>query len=686
MPILQIEGRKVEVDESFLSLSPEQQNIEVDEIAKSLKLEPSAPPQEEQGFLDHAVDFARDTAVNAMDMATLGWNKKAAAALGAVPALLPGGKSYGEEYDRLYRGQKALVDRAQENSLAKVTGETIGLAPAAILTAGAAPAATYTAQAAKGLPRLSQAVTQTAKGALAPAATVGGRIGQAARLGATSGGLGAMSDAEGSLNMVQEGVLGAAKGAAAGALVGGASEAVPSLVGAAKRLAGFARRAPVKERAAKRIANWASQDGHTPEAMVDRVRHARDVGADEFALLDSGSNNLHGLARSISNKPGRGGDLLSDVTTGRKAGQYDRNIRAIRKELGPIESPAALKQAARERSQMITEPLYRAGHGDAIEVDDDLSLVLSRPSVKKAVQQARRNYRETDRKPPSIYDEDGQVDEELTELPAEMLHYLREELDVAIELLEGSAKANRHRGNLIQTRKQLDHHIKSGSERMALADSRHAALKKDEAALNAGYNLPNNKPRDVEGMLKGAEASELDMFRSGSRARMADDLGKMRDGRNVSTSFLATPNQQEVLKSVAPNREKGSRFGDFLHAERAMTRSDAAISGNSTTAKQLAMQDADSNVTSEAVGGVIRGGARNWLRNRLADFVTSTGRMTDAERRVIAEILTDTSEEGLEEFLDYALQNAAEQLAKQRGQGPITALGGLGVGAVMGRE
>ena len=37
MPTLNIDGRKVSVDDSFLKLTPEQQNATVDEIASSFK-------------------------------------------------------------------------------------------------------------------------------------------------------------------------------------------------------------------------------------------------------------------------------------------------------------------------------------------------------------------------------------------------------------------------------------------------------------------------------------------------------------------------------------------------------------------------------------------------------------------------------------------------------------------------
>src|SRR3954471_3667967 len=45
MAALNIEGRTVQVDDSFLKLPPDQQNATVDEIARSLKATPAAQEQ-----------------------------------------------------------------------------------------------------------------------------------------------------------------------------------------------------------------------------------------------------------------------------------------------------------------------------------------------------------------------------------------------------------------------------------------------------------------------------------------------------------------------------------------------------------------------------------------------------------------------------------------------------------------
>lgn len=55
MPTLEINGREVEVGDEFLSLSPEQQNATVDEIAKSIGMSPKA----EMSWGDTAIDAAK---------------------------------------------------------------------------------------------------------------------------------------------------------------------------------------------------------------------------------------------------------------------------------------------------------------------------------------------------------------------------------------------------------------------------------------------------------------------------------------------------------------------------------------------------------------------------------------------------------------------------------------------------
>ena len=311
MPILNIEGHKVKVDDSFLSLSPEEQNATVDEIAQSLEIQPLPQSgQNQQSMASRAGDFLKHTATNALDTLSLGWNDEAAAGLAALPALMPGGESYSEAYDRLHKGQQKLVDEADQDTVAKVAGQTIGLAPAMLATAGGAGAAT----AARAAPQLTGAprMASAALDAVRPAATTGGRVRQGAAFGGLAGTVGGMGGENGDMvDRAAAGVKGGTIGTLAGGTVAGASEALPAIVGGVSRMMGRTPQQSLPQRAARRITDRFTKDGMSPESVVDTVRRSRDAGADEFALLDAGRSNVHGLARSTANTPGRGGDVFA---------------------------------------------------------------------------------------------------------------------------------------------------------------------------------------------------------------------------------------------------------------------------------------------------------------------------------------------------------------------------------------
>ena len=679
MPTLDIEGYKIKVDDSFLSLSPEEQNATVDEIAQSLQISPvQQTGRSQQSMASKAGDFLKHTATNALDTLSLGWNDEAAAGLAALPALMPGGESYSEAYQRHHQGQQRLVDEADQDTVAKVAGQTIGLAPAMLATAGGAGAAT----AVRAAPRLTGAprMAGAALDAVRPAATAGGRVRQGAAFGGLAGTVGGMGGENGDMvDRAAAGVKGGAIGTLAGGTVAGASEALPAIVGGVSRMIGRSPQQSLPQRAARRVTDRFAKDGMSPESVVDTVRRSRDAGADEFALLDAGRSNVHGLARSTANTPGRGGDILRDFVQGRKAGQYSRNIRAIEDNLGPINNPEQVKLRAREQAKDVVEPLYKAAHPERLPVDVDMRNVLSRPSVKAAAKRSSRLYAEEGRQAPQLYNDKGDVLENLADISVEQLHYIREGIDA--QIAKGRAIdpqfSNSREGMLLnQTRQLIDQRLKRGSDRMSLADQRFSGMMRDVEALDRGYQYPTTRPRELDAFQNTASRTEKEMYSEGARARMGDELGKLRDGRDISKAFLSTPNQRHAIGSVAPNQTKADRFNEYLAAERRMANSQNEVVGNSTTARQLAMQQSEGLAASEKGGQMIRSGIVPMVKDTLARMVEKTGSISDAERQVIAEMLTNTSEEGLQEFLDYAMQRAVQQIARQQAIGPVTTLGG----------
>lgn len=148
MTVLNIEGRKVQVDDSFLKLSPEQQNAQVEEIARSLNL--SAPAGEPPTTPDNEISTTNVARAAARGVPVLGGlADKANAAINATLApiidpLLPDqgyeklpGETWGQRYDQalgIEKRRDKAFDEANPvtSTAAQIAGGVGGSIPAVL--------------------------------------------------------------------------------------------------------------------------------------------------------------------------------------------------------------------------------------------------------------------------------------------------------------------------------------------------------------------------------------------------------------------------------------------------------------------------------------------------------------------------------------------------------------------------
>ena len=206
MATLEINGRRVQVDDAFRNLSPEQQQATVEEIAASLGAQ--TQPQRDSRAQGAASSWAPgDQAMSGggLEAGLIGLTQglsfglvdEANAALRAGYDRVVNGKPFGEAYDqRLAQERSVLSQVREENPLSSLAGEVVG---GAVIPAGAA---------AKGATVAQQAV----RGAAAGAAT-GGLYG----FGQGEGGV-----ANRTQDAAVSGAIGGAVGAAAPYVVRGA--------------------------------------------------------------------------------------------------------------------------------------------------------------------------------------------------------------------------------------------------------------------------------------------------------------------------------------------------------------------------------------------------------------------------------------------------------------------------------
>lgn len=223
--ILNIQGKRVKVDDSFLQLSPEEQNRTVDEIAAQIGLSPQPQDDQLQGAdakalasdlsgitqnpakalyeqrpaWQKAAIAAQDVGNIMGDAATFGFGDKAAAAIRAPFT----DKTYSEELAGMRAGTKAARDRAGS---ASIGADVIGGVAAPMALAG------------KG-------VTLAGRFGSGAATGVKGVIARAGLLGAEGAGYGTLG-AAGHDTGLGEGAAYGFAGGAAGSMIGDAAGAL----------------------------------------------------------------------------------------------------------------------------------------------------------------------------------------------------------------------------------------------------------------------------------------------------------------------------------------------------------------------------------------------------------------------------------------------------------------------------
>jgi len=304
MPVLEIEGRKVEVDDSFMSLTPEQQDATVDEIAASFSQQQQ--PQE-QGYLSGLVDsFTQGATFNFGD--ELSANE--AMWLGKTPE---GGwfdysKPMGERYDAALAAERAQQKAFSEaNPKADIAAEITGAVLSPVNKLVPAPS------------------------------SITGAIGQGAGYGAVSG----FGAGEGDIgDQAMSAAKGAALGGAAGGVIGAAGKGLQSLARnkGVRDYVAAAPRVDDLKRAAGDLYDQAAQSGVVvPKQEVQNLgARIRDVADQEGLIFKSGEiDDIFPKIRSVIRKMD---DISGDDISVRQLQNLRKNFQRAAGSTDPAEA------------------------------------------------------------------------------------------------------------------------------------------------------------------------------------------------------------------------------------------------------------------------------------------------------------------------------------------------------------
>jgi hypothetical protein len=303
MTTLNIDGYRVTVDDSFLSLSPDEQHSTVEEIASHLT--PADPVS--------VNNVARSAATGVPIIG--GLLNKADAATNA--ALAPALNSLFDEKDQL---PEATFGERYEHSLRDQEGADAKFASQhPVIDTGAKIAGGVAAMA---------PVVAAAPGVFGATGSFASRVGAGAASNAIVGGADSATRGEGPVGgAITGGLLGA------GAPIAEAA-ASPFISAITARLnpQGFATR---------QVARAISDSGRTTDQLANDVTQAAQEGQPQFNLADAMGNAGHELLGAAARGPGEGRTAVIDAMEGRQATQGRRISNALSEGFGVPETAAA---------------------------------------------------------------------------------------------------------------------------------------------------------------------------------------------------------------------------------------------------------------------------------------------------------------------------------------------------------
>jgi hypothetical protein len=575
MPLLNIEGRKVRVDESFLQMSPDEQHAKVDDIAKKLKLTPSGQPPS-------MIEGVGRAAVRGMPIVgALASKMNAAIDAGLAP----------------------FVDPATPEQ--KLTGETFGQRYKQAMDVGKGKDEAFHAQ---------HPIVDTA-------AEIAGGIASTGAVGATATGAKVLGLAGNTLPelMTQGGISGAAISGADAALqgenpitAGGIGGLVGALSPAAGRVVNAATR-PVQNtirgirdpgaEAERRVAGAIDKDiRNNDRGMSLQEMQAAKAEGQPTMLMDAGGETTRALARSAANTSPEGRSELSRTIDARFESQAPRLAGWLQKTFH-YPNADAQQEALDHVAKTVNRPAYAKAYreGDRDIMSPELDRLMGSPALVDAMRRASISGKDraitqgVGAMRQGVTVENGMVNftKGKTGVPTypnlAFWDATKRELDDATNkaMRSGAKEEASTLTDLTKSlRKELDNLVPS------YADARAGAAKFFGAdnAIEAGQNFVGASQKfgipAVRRQLAKMSPNERQLFQDGYVSRLVETIEKTGDRRSVLNKIMQSPAAREEM-NIALGPARAKEVEGRLRIEGIMDLARPAVQGNSTTARQL---------------------------------------------------------------------------------------------------
>ncbi|MDX8438364.1 hypothetical protein [Mesorhizobium australafricanum] len=635
MATLNINGRKIKVDDAFLSMTPDQQNAAVEEIAKSLPGVPSSgdsdaaaraqagialaqkmhgmSPEEKRAAAGVDQTTLQPTGVPAyapMDMGAGGTTMTST--MEGVPIAGPlvdraqttaaaglGSLISGQPYSQVYDQMQEMVDESRAahpnaRTAGNVAGAVIGTAPAVLAAPevfGAGLATTPGLLMAGGSGGLIGSVDAAVRG-------------QSPLAGGTSGALGGLA------------------GQAIGPLIGRGVKALSDNV----QLSSIAKALGLDKKAVGVLADAVRQDAIDPAALPQ-------LGNDGM-LMDLGPNLRH-TAGAIAATPGEGKAIVRNAIGARDADANWRIRSTLNDTLGEAPTPSRIIDRA-NRNQLNLQPQYREALRDASDIDAapiarylDAEAQTLRGDAQRGIQRVRTmlNYVPTG-------DELARARALGQPAPGGLIHDAGTLLNArqAVDDLLETAQGSNHLNALQTARQAIDDELAAKVPNIKEVDAKYAELARQKEAVQRGQSVlssgreaprPDELAREVEqgalpqGLQVGPSAVPL-RLREGARAEIERIVGTNANDRVALQRLIKGEGDWNRSRlSTLFGQDKANAIIDLLDREKLFADTSNIVTRNSETAARIAAQDAIDGGGRGGFGmreGFIAGGARGAAR------------------------------------------------------------------------
>lgn len=582
MPILEINGRRVQVEDSFMSLSPDQQEATVDEIAAELGATAPAPESEQaqsarselSGLSNKLGGASIDSLAKARYDALPEWKKPFIAA-GDMMDLAANGATMGFGNKAAAAGRAAFTDKTYEEELAAMRATT----------QGARDRAGYAGTAAEFGGAIATPVGLAAKGA-----TLAGRFGSAAMegakgLAARAGLLGVEGAGYGGLSALGNDTD-VGQGMALGGIAGGA---VPIIAGV-----GRAAAKPFTDAIRART----NPGGYAAEKVAERVSNKMPVDqagrrmamGDNLNLADVGGESARGLLRTAANIPGKARDRIQAQLTLRQFGQGDRLKSAVARTFADPDGYLAAKEEIAEAAQKAAGPLYRTAYSKPLHYSEKLEGILQTPAGQRALRHAEQlagNEQVPFKQFFVQVADDGS--QQMRRVPdTRGWDYIKRAMDDMVERETDSItkKVSNEGRILIGLKNRMLEEVDRLNPDYAAARSAWAGKAALDDALETGREVFRMSPDALKRAVADMGPAQKASARVGAAETLRNQIEQTGVTQNAVLRIFSRPAQIRNLQTLFESPEKFAEFRKTIFAEARKRATYQEATGNSTTVRQ----------------------------------------------------------------------------------------------------